>query len=264
MSQKIKIIKIDPAARTVTDEEIEKGLAATYAAIGCRLVTHYRSLPRISNSDLSEFENFVFGRKTHYSQKALSTGQELHRHLLERHTIGPCWEPEVDMAQVRRMARAGRRDPFLKWVIQFSQKEQVRLWRDPETGLLLKSKLDMVYKDRLVVDLKSTSARSEAAFLKDCLRYGYDRQAAFYLDAIARAGGPRRRFALVAIQKKKPFSVYRIEFADDSDFIAGGRRKYRFLLDELARRQRQGIPFIPSSWAAAEDPTPTPQTLTAA
>lgn len=209
----------------------------------------YRSLNRIANSDLSEFENFVFGRKTYYSQKALSTGQELHRHLLERHTVGPCWEPEVDMAQVRSMARAGRRDPFLKWVIQFSQNEQVHLWEDDKTGLLLKSKLDMVYKNRLVTDLKSTSARSKVAFLKDCQRYGYDRQAAFYLDAIARPGGPRRKFVLVAIQKKKPFSVYRIEFADDSDFVEGGRRKYRFLLDMWAKRQAQGIPFVPSSWA---------------
>ena len=216
----------------------------------------YRSLNRIANSDLSEFENFLFGRKTYHSQKALSTGQELHRHLLEPHTVGPCWEPEVDMAQVRSMARAGRRDAFLKWVIRFSQNEQVRLWEDGKTGLLLKSKLDIVYKERLVVDLKSTSARSPAAFLKDCQRYSYDRQAAFYLDAIARPGGPRRRFALVAIQKKRPFSVYRVEFADDSEFVEGGRRKYRFLLDMWAQRQRQGIPFVPSSWATP-DPTQT-------
>ena len=216
----------------------------------------YRSINRIANSDLSEFENHLFGRKTYFSQKALTTGQELHRHLLERRTIGPCWSEEVDMAQVRRMARAGRRDPFLKWVIQFSQNEQVRLWEDNETGLKLKSRLDIVYKDRLVVDLKSTSARSETAFLKDCQRYHYDRQAAFYLDAIARPGGPRRRFALVAIQKKMLFSVYRLEFADDSDFVEGGRRKYRLLLDLWARRQAQGIPYVPSSWAAA----PTAQT----
>lgn len=39
MCEKIKVIKIDPAARTVTDEEIERGLAATYAAIGCSVVT---------------------------------------------------------------------------------------------------------------------------------------------------------------------------------------------------------------------------------
>lgn len=212
----------------------------------------YRSLNRIANSDLSEFENFIFGRKTYYSQKALATGQELHRHLLERHTVGPCWEPEVDMAQVRRMARAGRRDPFLKWVIQFSQNEQVRLWEDEQTGLLLKSKLDAIYKERLVVDVKSTAARSRAAFLKDCLRYHYDRQAAFYLDAVARPGGPPRRFALVAIQKKAPFAVWRFDFAEDSEFIVHGRRKYRFLLNEWQRRQRQGIPFVPSSWTVSE------------
>lgn len=171
----------------------------------------YRSMNRIANSDLSEFENFIFGCKTYHSQKALATGREVHRHLLERRTLGPCWEPEVDRARVRRMARAGRRSAFLGWVIRFSQKEQVRLWQDGETGLLLKSKLDIVYKDRLVVDIKSTSARSLPAFLKDCQRYNYDRQGAFYLDAIARPGGPQRRFTLVAIQKQEPFAVWRLE-----------------------------------------------------
>ncbi len=39
MSAKIKAVKIDPTARTVSDIEIDKGLAATYAAIGCQVVT---------------------------------------------------------------------------------------------------------------------------------------------------------------------------------------------------------------------------------
>lgn len=39
MLTKIKAVKIDPTARTVTDVEIGKGLAATCAAIGCRTVT---------------------------------------------------------------------------------------------------------------------------------------------------------------------------------------------------------------------------------
>lgn len=215
---------------------------------------NYRSLNRIANSDLSEFENFVFARRTYYSEKALVTGQVLHRHLLEPRTVGFANPPEIDidMAQVRSMARAGRRDPFLKWAIQFSRNEQVHLWEDEKTGLLLKSKLDMVYKNRFVIDLKSTSARSKASFLKSCLRFGYDRQGAFYLDAVARLGGPRRRLAFVAIQKKKPFEVYRLDFADDSDFVEGGRRKYRMLLDMWAQRQAQGISFVPSSWAVED------------
>lgn len=211
----------------------------------------YRSIPRIANSDLSQFEKQLFNRRTFYSAKALQTGQALHRLLLEP-KLTASDEPQADMALVRRMVQSGRNNSFLNWVIQFSQNEQVQLWQDEATGLLLKSKLDIVYKNRLVVDIKTTSARSRAAFIKDCERYNYDRQGAFYLDSIARPGGPQRRFTLVAIQKEEPFEVWLLDFAQDSEFIKSGRRKYQFLLSEWERRQRQGIPFVPSSWAIAK------------
>ncbi|GHB87286.1 PD-(D/E)XK nuclease-like domain-containing protein [Persicitalea jodogahamensis] len=213
----------------------------------------YRSLARISNSDLSEFYNFLFNIRDNFSEKALELGRVVHQHILEPHTVeGP--EPGVNMAQVEKMVRAARADPFLSWVVQFSQNEGVRLWDDVATGLRLKSKLDNVYKSRLVTDLKTTSAHSREEFLRSCQRYDYDRQAAFYLDAIAAPAAHRPRFCFLAIQKQKPFSVWRFDFADDSDFIAQGRQKYRFLLDQWALRERQGLSFVPSSWAAEESP----------
>ena len=213
----------------------------------------YRSLTRISNSDLSEFYNFLFNIRDRFSEKAFELGRVVHQHILEPHTVeGP--EPGVNMTQVEKMVRAARADPFLSWVVQFSQNESVRLWEDVATGLRLKSKLDIVYKGRLVTDLKTTSARSREEFLRTCQRYDYDRQAAFYLDAIAAPAVHRPRFCFLAIQKQKPFSVWRFDFARNSDFITQGRQKYRFLLDQWAQRERQGLSFVPSSWAAEEPP----------
>lgn len=212
----------------------------------------YRSIRRFANSDLSEFENFLFNRKDYMSQKALDLGRVVHQHILEPGTVeGP--EPGVDRVQVENMVRAARKDAFLSWIVQFSQKEQIRLWED-ENGLPLKSKLDGTYKIRWVSDLKTTSCRSRKEFLRSCQRYNYDRQAAFYLDAIGAPAAYRPRITFLAIQKIEPFAVWRFDYATGDDFIESGRRKYRFLLGELARRQRQGIPFVPSSWAAAEPP----------
>lgn len=212
----------------------------------------YRSTRRYSNSDLSEFYNFLFGIKDYMSHKALNLGQVVHQHILEPNTVeGP--EPGVDMVQVEKMVRAARGHAFLNWIVQFSIKEGIQLW-EHSSGLPLKSKLDAVYKGRLVTDLKTTSCRSRKEFLRSCQRYHYDRQAAFYLDAIAAPAAYRPRFCFLAIQKIEPFAVWRFDYATDDDFIESGRGKYLFLLDELARRERQGIPFIPSSWASLPPP----------
>ena len=224
----------------------------------------YRQIPHYANSDLSTFENFIFNRKDYKSQKALDLGRIVHQHILEPGTVkGP--EPGVDMVMVGNMVRAARADAFLSWIVQFSQKEQVRLW-ESEDGLPLKSKLDGAYKMRWVSDLKTTSARSREEFLRSCQRYNYDRQAAFYLDAIGAPAASRPRITFLAIQKIEPFAVWRFDYDTGDDFIESGRRKYRFLLAELARRQRQGIPFVPSSWAkpAPDGLVSSPQILTAA
>ena len=226
----------------------------------------YRSLARISNSDLSEFYIFLFNIRDRFPEKAFELGRVVHQHILEPHTVEG-YKPGVNMAQVEKMVRAARADPFLSWVVQFSQNEDVRLWDDAATGLQLKSRLDIVYKNRLVTDLKTTSARSREEFLRSCQRYDYDRQAAYYLDAIAAPPAHRPRFCFLAIQKQKPFSVWRFDFAGDSDFITKGRQKYRFLLDQWAQRERQGLSFVPSSWAAEEPPgilVSNTQNLTAA
>jgi hypothetical protein len=84
--------------------------------------------------------------------------------------------------------------------------------------------------------------------MESCLRYDYDRQAAFYLDSLGKQGAAERKFAFVAIQKAKPFNVWKIEHAGDSDFIEFGRRKYQALLGEWKHRESLGLNFVPSTW----------------
>ena len=214
---------------------------------------NYRSLPRISNSDLTEFRNFLFNRTERKPVKAFAFGTALHEMILEPGGSGT--NPQkVDLGMVHKLATIAREDKFLNWVLQFSPKEEVRLWEDLETGLALKSKLDIVHKKRLVVDLKSTSCRTRDEFLASCLKYDYDRQAAFYLDSLGAEGAAKRRFAYVAIQKVKPFDIWKIEYSGNSDFINFGRRKYQALLSEWQRREARGLYFVPSSWDTGSSP----------
>ena len=208
---------------------------------------NYRSIPRISNSDLSEFRNVLFNRKFRKPEKASVFGTVLHEMILEpkkRPTI--C--AGVDMALIEKLASVAREDKFLKWALQFSRKETVQLWNDVETGLELKSKLDIVHRDRVIADIKSTSCRSEADFIATCSRFDYDRQAAFYLDSLGEEGILKRKFIFVAIQKVKPFAIWKFEYDGNSDFIRQGRRKYQALLGEWKRQEVLGLAFVPSSW----------------
>ncbi|MBO0950870.1 PD-(D/E)XK nuclease-like domain-containing protein [Fibrella forsythiae] len=202
----------------------------------------YRSLPRISNSDLSELLADVKGEVKERPVKAFAFGSSLHELILEPHTIQDLPE-NVDLVLLQKLASVARADPFLSWALRFSKKETIRLWQDPITGLALKSKLDLIYKGRLIIDIKSTSCRTYADFLKSCETYEYDRQAAFYLDSI---GG--KKFVFIAIQKSKPFNVWMVEYHTNGSFIESGRKKYRRLLREWKHRELIGKPFIPSTW----------------
>lgn len=203
---------------------------------------NYRHLPRISNSDLSEFKAHLFGETRPTLARAFAFGSALHELSLEPNTILQL-PADVDLSLVQRLARVARNDRFLSWVLRFSRKETVQLWTDPATGLDLKSKLDITHKGRLVVDIKSTSCRSYADFLTKCEQYDYDRQAAFYLDSIG-----AKKFVFVAVQKVKPYNVWLVEYSTRSPFIETGRKKYRALLREWKRRADAGQPFTPSSW----------------
>ena len=207
---------------------------------------NYRSLPRISNSDLSELLADVKGETREKPVKAFAFGSSLHELILEPHTIHDLPE-NVDLRLVQQLASVARADPFLSWALRFSKKETVCLWKDEATGLELKSKLDLIFKSRLVIDIKSTSCRTYADFLHTCEAYEYDRQAAFYLDAV---GG--KKFVFVAVQKVKPFNVWVVEHHADGSFIQSGRKKYRRLLREWKHRAETGQPFTPSTWSVPQ------------
>ena len=77
-----------------------------------------------------------------------------------------------------------------------------------------------------VIDFKTTMARDAEHFRWQCSAYDYDRQAAFYTDALR-----AERFLLVGVQKVEPFGVFPLEVP--TDMLAEGRRKYMQLLKLL-------------------------------
>ena len=94
-----------------------------------------------------------------------------------------------------------------------------------------KGRLDFVTQSGVLVDLKTTRDASPEGFGRECARYDYHGQAAFYRDGYAAATGQHLPYVLVAVEVNRPYvvQVYRLH----DDVLALGREKYRNLLARL-------------------------------
>jgi len=107
-------------------------------------------------------------------------------------------------------------------------------WTDPDTGLKLKARADIVRIGDALLDLKSAADASPRAFASAIARYGYHLQAAQYLDGF---GGDYARFGFVAIEKTRPFAAGIYWLSEAS--IELGRQQYRQALAGIAKCQRE-------------------------
>ena len=194
----------------------------------------YRAIEAYSNSRLSQIKNQLIGIQRTRPLKAFSMGSILHQLILE---------PELAEAEdyvfltpaPRRHLQAAKKSAFrnrlLKRVLgnEATQIEKVFTWTDDKTKLPCKAKVDIAYEDSRglhVIDLKSTGASSKAAFLYDCERYEYGRQAAFYLD-----GTGAETVTIYGIQKRAPYGVFRKQYTKRE--LEVGRKMYGFILGKV-------------------------------
>ncbi len=202
----------------------------------------YRALPAIANSDLSRLRDVLNGRgpRSAANNAALSFGTAFHTALLEPDSYQP-GQKGINDALVRWMVEAVRHDADLRALLEAGLAEPSCLFTDAATGLVCKLRADLVVPTPgryTIVDFKSTMAADWDHFALQCAVFDYDRQAAFYLDALA-----ADRFLLVGVQKQAPFHVFPVEVTPM--MIAEGRAKYRALLTVLVPgREAEAFPFL--------------------
>lgn len=220
-------------------------------------VDTYRELPRVSNSDLTRLkeEHLGYGHPMAIPQaranleKAKVFGRAFHQHLLEPETVGTVLHqllPDLLVTsqpteKLDKLMQTIRQDGFCRRYLRLAERERVVLWDDPTTGVGCKARLDMVYtspkrRNALIIDVKTTSARTQAQFLESCYTYDYDRQAAFYLDSLRYADTAdwvstrQFRFVFVGVMKQRPHRLFAVDATSIPGFIEYGRKKYRFWL----------------------------------
>ena len=251
----------------------------------------YRTLPRVSNSDLTRLKEEHLGFWSLPSagwatDRTRTFGKAFHQHLLEPESVATVLEqllPDLtndrltapEQTKLDGLMRTIRQDTFCRRYLRLAERrgkqldlfdvptddfvdeagakaerERAALFTDPETRLSCKARLDLVYtspkrQSALVMDFKTTSARTQAQFLQSCYDYDYDRQAAFYLDSLRYADSGewdatrRFRFVFIGVMKQKPHRLFAVDATSLPGFLDYGRKKYRFWLKKW--RETNGL-----------------------
>lgn len=145
--------------------------------------------------------------------KRTTAGKEEAAALAAAHDGKVILSPE-DFAQVEAMRDALWDHDYARALLErVGMVEVSATWTDPATGVLCKMRSDAIIPGfHTVFDLKTTEDASARAFQNSIARYGYHRQAAFYLDGWRMLGHDFAHFVVIAIEKSPPYqiAIYRL------------------------------------------------------
>lgn len=144
---------------------------------------------------------------------------------------------ESEIESIRRMIESVHRT-VPKWMFEnVLHYEHTIIWRDDESGLMLRARPDMIIRrgDYVVLaDFKTTRTTTARTFAADAAKYGYHRQAAWYWDAAVALGMSPCAFLDITVDKTPAHETSIYELATGA--IELGRTQNRKAIHELAWR----------------------------
>jgi len=122
------------------------------------------------------------------------------------------------------LARSINENQTAKKIIDESVCQISMVWRDKDTNILCKGRLDF-YRDDAIADLKTTRDAEIGAFSRDMYNFGYHEQAAIYTDGWYELSGIQLPFQIIAAEKNPPFGTIVYNVGDAT--IKEGRLSYK-------------------------------------
>lgn len=146
----------------------------------------------------------------------------------------------ADFEDCRQMYEAVRAHPAAADLLDSTEARElsiVFLW--PGTEVLCKARIDIPAFDAGVIgDLKTTEDASERAFERSVWKYGYHRQAPFYMAACAAHGVAIRDAVFVPVEAEAPYGVATYRLMDSA--IKAGREQLERLIGRWQRCTESG------------------------
>lgn len=115
---------------------------------------------------------------------------------------------EVEYHMAHRMAQETLKNKSCKDVLRHKERaNEVSVFAECErTGLVLKTRPDLyIESEGLIYDVKTTQDASPTGFAKECFKYSYDIQAAFYIYVCQLAGLSLDYFSFISVEKSAPY-----------------------------------------------------------
>ncbi len=142
--------------------------------------------------------------------------------------------------QIAGMVASIRRHPLAGRMIREGKSELTLKWKDPESGLTCKSRLDYyVESQAMIVDAKSTLDARWAKFRRQIVDHRYHVQDALYRSAAVELQLPIQFFVFIACEKVPPYAV--ATYTLDADGIGRGYSAARADIDLLAACVRDNV-----------------------
>ncbi len=135
---------------------------------------------------------------------------------------------ENEHAMIQAMSESMHAHPRISQIFSSFQSEVSMFWKDFDTGLDCKGRLDMLLPDHWAIDLKTCQkgdAHPDDSW-NTMKKWGYDVQKAFYCDGYkACTGKELNGFLFVMVEKAEPYNVgiYELGFSKSEQ----GRYKYK-------------------------------------
>jgi PDDEXK-like domain of unknown function (DUF3799) len=114
----------------------------------------------------------------------------------------------AELDDIVGMAKSLGADPLVRAGILDGLVERTLVYRDPETGIWVKSRPDAIPMDEDAADLKTCVSVSDDAIERSITSFGYNQQGATVRSALLHGQGVvMRDFSLVWVEKKRPWCV---------------------------------------------------------
>ena len=141
-----------------------------------------------------------------------------------------------DGQKVAEMAESFMRNRDAVALMEGTKREEPMFWVN-DNGILCKCRVD-AYKAGTIIDLKTAREADTRTFSREALRYGYDVQAAHYIDAYLHLEAPTMpEWYFIAIEKTGPYAINILKA--DPDFIKYGFDRRYDLMQRLLKCQEE-------------------------
>jgi len=108
--------------------------------------------------------------------------------------------------------------PVVARLLEKGRAETSLFWRNPETGVECKGRLDWIAAEKAILDLKTTMSIDESWFASQTWKMRYFHQAAMYREgyAVSSTRGTILPFGIIAVERKPPHACRLFWLDEDS------------------------------------------------